>query len=184
MEKFPKIEVSVLVLGKDNSSGGGKRLHTEIRRGLQFLRVAEVDEHGPHAGAFAAVDVAPAIADHPRAGEVEPEGGGGIEHTAAGFRIGAAVSGAELAEHAEFGRQWPGVLEGFNLIGSTQIQGRASLGGNLCNASPAADGVPGPIRTETPLSTGSFSVSLKANQRPSCPAPRSCSARFHGAFSR
>lgn len=68
-----------------------------------------------------------------------------IESSAEGFRIGAAVSGAELAENAEFGRQWPGVLEGFNLIGSTQIQGRASLGGNLCNASPAADGVPGLI---------------------------------------
>lgn len=59
-----------------------------------------------------------------------------------GFRIGAAVSGARLAEHPSFGKVWPGVLEAINLIGSTQIQGRASPGGNLCNGSPAADGVP------------------------------------------
>jgi carbon-monoxide dehydrogenase medium subunit len=59
-----------------------------------------------------------------------------------GFRIGAAVSGAELGEHPELKRSWPGVVEATELIGSTQIQGRASLGGNLCNASPAADSVP------------------------------------------
>lgn len=59
-----------------------------------------------------------------------------------GFRVGAAVAGAELHEHPEFGKAWPGVLEGFELIGSTQIQGRATMGGNLCNASPAADSVP------------------------------------------
>lgn len=66
-----------------------------------------------------------------------------IEETAdGGFRIGAAISGAALAEHPRFGRVWPGVLEAVNLIGSTQVQGRASPGGNLCNASPAADSVP------------------------------------------
>ena len=65
-----------------------------------------------------------------------------IESTADGFRIGAAVAGAELSEHAEFSSQWPGITEAFNLIGSTQIQGRATLGGNLCNGSPAADSVP------------------------------------------
>jgi carbon-monoxide dehydrogenase medium subunit len=59
-----------------------------------------------------------------------------------GFVVGAAVSGAALEDHPRFGQVWPGVLEGLNLIGSTQIQGRASLGGNLCNGSPAADSVP------------------------------------------
>jgi carbon-monoxide dehydrogenase medium subunit len=66
-----------------------------------------------------------------------------VEETAdGGFVVGAAVSGAALAEHPKFGAVWPGVLEAFNLIGSTQVQGRASLGGNLCNASPAGDSVP------------------------------------------
>jgi len=59
-----------------------------------------------------------------------------------GWRIGAAVSGAEMGEHAGLVADWPGVVEAAGLIGSTQIQGRATLAGNLCNASPAADSVP------------------------------------------
>jgi carbon-monoxide dehydrogenase medium subunit len=66
-----------------------------------------------------------------------------IEETAGGgFRVGAAVSGMALAEHKRFGKVWPGVLEAVNLIGSKQVQGRASAGGNLCNGSPAGDSVP------------------------------------------
>jgi len=56
--------------------------------------------------------------------------------------IGAAHSAAALREHPDLRRRWPGVVEAAELIGSEQIQGRASLGGNLCNASPAADTVP------------------------------------------
>jgi carbon-monoxide dehydrogenase medium subunit len=59
-----------------------------------------------------------------------------------GIRIGAAVTGAELGEHVGLRETWPGVVEAVELIGSTQIQGRATVGGNLCNASPAADSVP------------------------------------------
>ncbi len=58
------------------------------------------------------------------------------------FVIGAATPAAEIGEHAALTATWPGVVEAANLIGSTQVQGRASLGGNLCNASPAADSVP------------------------------------------
>ena len=60
-----------------------------------------------------------------------------------GWRIGIAVSGAELGAHAELVAAWPGVVEGMELVGSTQVQGRATLTGNLCNGSPAADSVPG-----------------------------------------
>jgi len=59
-----------------------------------------------------------------------------------GFSIGAAVSSAEMSENAALVKAWPGVVEAAALIGSTQIQGRATIAGNLCNASPAADSVP------------------------------------------
>ena len=49
-----------------------------------------------------------------------------IEADGAGFRIGAAVSGAELGAHATLRAAWPGVVEAAELIGSQQIQGRAS----------------------------------------------------------
>ncbi len=66
----------------------------------------------------------------------------GIQQTAAGFRIGAAVPAVELGEHRALGRTWPGVVEAAKLIGSDQVQGRCTIAGNLCNASPAADTVP------------------------------------------
>jgi carbon-monoxide dehydrogenase medium subunit len=60
-----------------------------------------------------------------------------------GWRIGVAVPGIVLGGHSEFVAEWPGVVEGMELVGSTQVQGRATLTGNLCNGSPAADSVPG-----------------------------------------
>ncbi len=65
-----------------------------------------------------------------------------IARDGGGWRIGAAVSGAEINEHAELLADWPGIAEAANLVGSTQIAGRATLAGNLCNSSPAADTVP------------------------------------------
>jgi carbon-monoxide dehydrogenase medium subunit len=65
-----------------------------------------------------------------------------VKEEAGGFRVGAAVTGAELKEHPKLSKIWPGVVEAANLIGSTQVQGRATMGGNLCNGSPAADSVP------------------------------------------
>ena len=59
-----------------------------------------------------------------------------------GFRLGAAVTAMEMSEHAAFAKAWPGLTEAAMLIGSYQIKGRATVGGNLCNASPAADSVP------------------------------------------
>ncbi len=59
-----------------------------------------------------------------------------------GFVIGASTPVAVIGECEALRAAWPGVVEAANLIGSTQVQGRASLAGNLCNASPAADSVP------------------------------------------
>jgi carbon-monoxide dehydrogenase medium subunit len=66
----------------------------------------------------------------------------GIRETGDSFVIGAATPGVMISEHEAFSSAWPGITEGVDLIGSQQIQGRASLVGNLCNASPAADSVP------------------------------------------
>ena len=65
-----------------------------------------------------------------------------IVREADGLRVGAAVPSAELNEHADALAGWPGVCEATGLIGSTQVQGRCTMVGNLCNASPAADSVP------------------------------------------
>lgn len=70
------------------------------------------------------------------------EGTKDISKTDSEWIIGTAVSGAEMSEHLELSKEWPGVVEAMDLIGSTQIQGRATLVGNLCNGSPAADSVP------------------------------------------
>ena len=56
--------------------------------------------------------------------------------------IGAAIPSAVLNENPELTAMFPGLTEAADLIGSTQIQGRASIGGNLCNASPAGDSIP------------------------------------------
>ena len=68
-----------------------------------------------------------------------------IKKTATGFKIGAAVSGRMLGVSKALSKAWPGVVEAANLIGSDQIQGRCTIVGNLCNASPAADSVPAMI---------------------------------------
>ena len=86
-----------------------------------------------------------------RSGMVEPDlvvdikripGLDSIADEDGGWRVGAAVPAVEMKEHAALYAAWPGVVEAANLIGSTQIHNRATLAGNLCNGSPAADSVP------------------------------------------
>jgi carbon-monoxide dehydrogenase medium subunit len=107
------------------------------------------------------------------------------------WRLGAAVTGKELMDNVAFNAAWPGVMDGVRLIGSVQVRGRATVGGNVCNASPAADSVPpmitsraiatviGPNGTrevpvqdiatgpgKTSLEAGEFVVSFKFPKRP------------------
>lgn len=89
-----------------------------------------------------------------KAGMLEPDlvvdikripAAGKVTKTASGFTVGAAVPGAELGENKALKKAWPGVVEAAELIGSDQVQGRCTIVGNLCNASPAADSVPAMI---------------------------------------
>jgi carbon-monoxide dehydrogenase medium subunit len=67
---------------------------------------------------------------------------GQISLDSSGLRLGSAVSCWEISQHKGLRESYPGLVEAAELIGSIQIQGRATLGGNLCNASPAADTIP------------------------------------------
>ena len=120
------------------------------------------------------------------------DGMGDIIETADTFMIGAAVPCAALSENAALAAAWPGVVEAANLIGSTQIQGRCTMAGNLCNASPAADSVPALVAAGAQVTiagpngersaeiidipTGPGQTSLQKGER--WAASRSAAARF------
>jgi carbon-monoxide dehydrogenase medium subunit len=91
---------------------------------------------------------------HMRSGNIKPELVLDIKSIAemnviavenGGYRVGAAVNCMQLLENTAFATMWPGIIDGANLVGSIQVRGRATLGGNLCNASPGADTVPAMI---------------------------------------
>jgi CO/xanthine dehydrogenase FAD-binding subunit len=62
-----------------------------------------------------------------------------------GLTIGAAVPCHKIYNDSNVKKYYPGIIDSASIIGGTQIQGRASFGGNLCNAAPSADAVPGMI---------------------------------------
>jgi len=59
-----------------------------------------------------------------------------------GLVIGAGVPCWKIYNDAEIVERYPGLIDSASIIGGIQIQGRATFGGNLCNASPSADSTP------------------------------------------
>jgi carbon-monoxide dehydrogenase medium subunit len=72
-----------------------------------------------------------------------------VFNKAHGLRLGSAVPCVRIYESKKVARAYPGLIDAVSLIGGIQIQSRASVGGNLCNASPAADTIPALIAHET-----------------------------------
>jgi CO/xanthine dehydrogenase FAD-binding subunit len=62
-----------------------------------------------------------------------------------GLIIGAAAPCHRIVEHADIVKMYPGLVDAVALIGGTAIKGRATMGGNLCNAAPSGDSIPAMI---------------------------------------
>ena len=97
--------------------GGGTDLIVQVREGRRQLELIVDAKKIPEANVLS----------------YSPEGG---------LQIGAAVPCYKIYADDEICAAYPGLIDAASMIGGVQIQGRASLGGNLCNASPAADGIP------------------------------------------
>ena len=80
-------------------------------------------------------DVVVDVKEIPELNEIRYDSGSGLT-------LGAAVPCFRIYEHADIKKAYPGLIDVASLIGGTQIQGRASLGGNLCNSAPSADALP------------------------------------------
>lgn len=93
-----------------------------------------------------------------------------------GLRVGAAVPCALIYEDAEIARRYPALIDSASLIGGIQIQSRASLGGNLCNSSPAADSIP------TMIALGAVATIAGPNGRRELPVEEFCTGPGRNAL--
>jgi CO/xanthine dehydrogenase FAD-binding subunit len=122
---------------------------------FEYVRATSVDEaisalakHGERARPFAGGTDALVMA---RAGRWELDALVDVKHIpetnilelgASEFRHGAAVACYRVYEDEKIAAAFPGLVDSASIIGGIQIQSRAGLGGNLCNASPSGDGIP------------------------------------------
>ncbi len=67
---------------------------------------------------------------------------GNLQEIQGGLRVGALALMGDLLEDERMQRHFPALVEAMKWVGSTQIRNRATLTGNICNASPAADTAP------------------------------------------
>jgi CO/xanthine dehydrogenase FAD-binding subunit len=109
--------IALLAAGEARPLAGGTDLIVQLREGRRSAQRVVDLKRIPELVAISA----------------EPDGG---------FRIGAAASFGRLAAHPELAHAHPAIIASGRLVGSLQIQNRASLGGNICNAAPSADAIP------------------------------------------
>jgi carbon-monoxide dehydrogenase medium subunit len=109
--------VAALRAGDARALAGGTDLVPQLREGRRTAaRIVDLK----HVAAMMAIDV---LSD------------GGVS-------IGAAATASTVARHPAIAANYSAVAQSARLIGGVQVQNRASLGGNICNAAPSADGVP------------------------------------------
>lgn len=90
----------------------------------------------------------------------------------AGLTLGAAVPCYRIYGNAAVSNAYPGLIDAASLIGGTQIQGRASIGGNLCNAAPSGDSIPALIALEAKANIAGPDGSRQVAAEDFCIAPR------------
>jgi carbon-monoxide dehydrogenase medium subunit len=112
--------VHILARGDARALAGGTDLIVQLREGRRFAKRVVDLKRIPELTAIT----------------VEADGS---------FRIGAAARFGRLAAHSDLAAAHPAVIESGRLVGSLQVQNRAGLGGNICNAAPSADAVPAVI---------------------------------------
>jgi CO/xanthine dehydrogenase FAD-binding subunit len=88
-----------------------------------------------------------------------------------GLTVGAAVSCAQLYEHRDVQRAYPALIDAASIVGGPAIQGRATLGGNLCNAAPSGDTIPPMIVLDATCTIAGPSGRRNVAARSFCTAP-------------